>query len=87
MKVDRNDILNNLYLHDKLPIFHCSPSGEQCKKFDETHKFDILNLIQLFPTTPYSVLVGMNDVNNDIYNNFEYYDQLLKMHHFLTRSL
>ena len=22
----RNDISNNLYLHDKLPIVHCSPS-------------------------------------------------------------
>ena len=27
MKVVRNDILNNLYLHDKLPILYCSPSG------------------------------------------------------------
>ena len=26
LKVVRNDILNNLYLHDKLPIVHCSPS-------------------------------------------------------------
>ena len=24
IKVVRNDILNNLYLHDKLPILHCS---------------------------------------------------------------
>ena len=27
MKVVKNGILNNLYLHDKLLILHCSPSG------------------------------------------------------------
>ena len=27
MKVVKNGILNNLYLNDKLPILHCSPSG------------------------------------------------------------
>ena len=27
LKVVINDILNNLYLHDKLLILHCSPSG------------------------------------------------------------
>ena len=57
-------------------------------KVDQTRKFDdFLNLIQLFPMTPYSVLIEMNDVNNVIYNNFEYHDQLLNMQRFLTRSL
>ena len=27
MKFVRNDMLNNLYLDDKFPILHCSPSG------------------------------------------------------------
>ena len=39
----------------------------------KNHKVeDILNLTQLFPTTPNSVLVEMNYVNNVINNNFEY---------------
>ena len=41
-------------------------------KVDQTHEFDILNLIQLSPMTSYSVLVEINDVNNVICNNFEY---------------
>ena len=43
-------------------------------KFDQTYKFDdFLNLIPLIPMTSYSVLVEMNDVNNVLYNNFEYH--------------
>jgi len=30
-----NDILNNLYLHDKLPIVHCAPPG--AFEVDQTH--------------------------------------------------
>ena len=57
-------------------------------KVDQTRKFDVFsNLTQIFSMTPYRVLVGMNDVNNVIYNNFVSHDQLLKMHRFLTRSL
>ena len=56
------------------------------KCFDH-HKFDdFQNLIQLFPMTPYSILIEMNDVNNVIYNNFEYHDQLPKMQCFLSRN-
>jgi len=66
----------------------CTVLPPGASKVDQTHKFyDFLNLIQLFTMTPLSVLVGLNDVNNVIYNNFEYHDQLLKMHHFLTRRL
>ena len=32
-------------------------------------------------------MVEIIDVNNVIYNKFEYHDQFLKMHRFLTRSL
>ena len=49
-------------------------------KVDQTHKFDdFLNVINLFSITLYSVLVGMNNVENVIYSNFEYDNQLLKM--------
>ena len=66
----------------------CTVLPPGASKVDQTHKFDdFLNLTQLFPMTPYSVLVEMNDVNNVIYNNFVSHDQLLKMHSFLTRSL
>ena len=66
----------------------CTVLLPRASKVDQTHKFDdFLNLIQLFPMTPYGVLVEMNDVNNFIYNNFVSHDQLLKMHRFLTRSL
>ena len=34
-----NDILNNLYLHDKIPILHCSPSG--ASTFVQTRRFYI----------------------------------------------
>ena len=54
----------------------------QSLKFD-----DFLDLTQFFHIWPDSVLIEMNDVNNVIYNNFEYHDQLMKIHRFLTRSL
>ena len=38
MKVVRNNILSNLYLDDKLPILHCSSSGNL--KSYQTPKFD-----------------------------------------------
>ena len=43
--------------------------------------------IHKWQCTLYSVLVEMKDVDNVIYNNFEYHEQLLKMYRFLTRSL
>ena len=87
MKVVRNDIVNNLYLHDKLPILHFSPSGSlQSWPYSQIwwfFKFDTV----ISNDTVRSVLFEMNDVNNVIYNNFEYDDQLPKMHRFLSRSL
>ena len=66
----------------------CTVFPPGASKVDQTHKFDdLLNLTQLFLMKPYSVLVGMNNVNNIIYNNFVFHDQLLNMHRFLTRSL
>ena len=66
----------------------CTVLPPRAFKFYRTHKFDdFLNLIQLFPITPYSVLFEKNDVNNVIYNIFEEHDQLPKMHRFLFRSL
>ena len=53
----------------------CTVLPPGASKVDQTWKFDnFLNLIQLFPMTPYSVLVKMNDVTNVICNNFEYHD-------------
>ena len=50
-------------------------------KVDQTHKFnDFLNLTQFFQILLDSFLIWMNDVRNDIINNFEYRDQLLKVH-------
>ena len=66
----------------------CTVLPPGASKAYQTRQFDdFLNLTQLFSMTPYSVLIGMNDVNNVIYNNFVSHDQLLKMHRFLTRSL
>ena len=57
-------------------------------KVDQTHKFnDFLNLTQLFQIWSDSVLIKMNDVRYDNINNFEYHNQLPKMHRFPTRSL
>ena len=36
--------------------------------------------------TPYSVSIEIEVVRNHVINNFEYHDQLLNMHRFLTRS-
>ena len=77
MNVIRNGVLNNLYLNDKLPILHCSPSGTL--RVDQTHKlYDLLDLTQFFQIWPDSVLIEMNDVNND---------RLPKVHRFISRSL
>ena len=46
-----------------------------------------LDLTQLFDIQSDSVLIAMNDVNNVIYNNFDYQDQLLKMYSFLIRNV
>ena len=66
----------------------CTVLSSGAFKLDQTHKFyDFLDLTQFFQIWPDSVLIELNDVNNVNKNNFEYNDQLLKMHRFLTRSL
>ena len=53
----------------------CTVLPPESSNVDQTHIFDdFVNLIQLFPMTPYSVLVKMNDVTNVICNNFENHD-------------
>ena len=65
----------------------CTVLPPGTSKVDQTHKVDeFFDLTQFFQIWPYSVFIGMNDVNNVIYNNFEYHDQLPKMHGFLFRS-
>ena len=67
-KVARKGILSNLYLKEK--FLFCTVFHPGASKVDQTHKFnDFLNLTQFFSMTPYSGLVGVNDVNNVIYNN------------------
>ena len=57
-------------------------------KVYQTRKFDdFLDLTQFFHIWPNSVLIEMINVNNVIHNNFEYHDQHLDMHYFLTRTL
>ena len=86
IKVVGNYILNNLYLHDKLPILHSSFSGS-LQSWPNSLIWIFLDLTQIFHIWPDSVLNGMNDVNHVIYNNLNYDKQLLNMHCFLTRSL
>ena len=57
-------------------------------KVDQTHKFNnFLNLTQFFQIWSDSVLIEINDVENDNINNFEHHDQLPRVHCFLSRSL
>ena len=66
----------------------CTVLPPGASKVDQTPKFyDFYNLIQVFPKTRHSVLVEIKVVRNSILNNFEYHNQPLKMHRFLTRSL
>ena len=66
----------------------CTVLPPGASKVCQTHKFDdFFNLMYLFPMTPYSVVIEMNDVNSVIYNYFEYHYQLPKMHCFLSGRL
>ena len=49
-------------------------------------KFFFLDLTQYFQVWPKNVSIEMNSVNNVIYKNFQYNDQLSKIHCFLSRS-
>ena len=42
-----------IYLHEKLPILHCSPSGS-LQSWPNSQIWGFLNLTQLFSMTPYS---------------------------------
>ena len=48
---------------------------------------DSSNLIKLFPMTPYSILVEIKVVRNDVMNNFKLHDQLSRIHSFHSKSL
>ena len=53
----------------------------EASKVDQTHKFyDFFDLTQFFQIRQKSVLVEMNNVDNVIYNNFEYHDQPFRLH-------
>ena len=59
----------------------CTVLPPGASKVDQTHKFDdFLNLIQLFSITPYSVLVEIKVVRNDILNNLYLHDKLPILH-------
>ena len=45
------------------------PPGEKFE-VDQTHKFDDFSNLQLFPMTPYSILVEIKVIRNGIINNF-----------------
>ena len=62
------------------------PTG--ASKVVQTHIFhDFLDLTQFFHIWQNSVFIEVIDVNNVIYINFKYHDQLLKMRRFLNMSL
>ena len=69
IEVVRNDISNNLYLHEKLLILQSSPSGSLQSW-----------LIQLFSITQYTVLVEIKVIRNYVINNFKLCDQLFRTH-------
>jgi len=56
-------------------------------KFIKLTYLMILNLIQLVPITPYTVLVEIKVVRNNVINNFELHDQLPRIHSFHSKSL
>ena len=56
----------------------CTVLPPGASKAYQTHKFyDFENLIQLFLMTPYSVLIDIKVVRNDILNNLYLHDKLL----------
>ena len=66
----------------------CTVLPPGASKLYQTHKFDnFLDLIQFFQIWPDSVLIGMNDVKNNVMNNFELDDQLSRIHSFHFKSL
>ena len=66
----------------------CTVLPMGASKVYQTRKFvDFQNLIQLFLIKAYSVLIEIEVVRSYVINNFDYHDQLLNMHRFLTRSL
>ena len=86
MKVIRNDISNNLYLDDKLPILYSSTSGS-LQSWPNSQIWWFLNLIQLFLIARYRVLVEIKVVRNYVINHFELCDQLSRKRSFHSKSL
>ena len=58
----------------------------QASKVDQTQKFDFLDLAPFFQIWPDSVFIEMN-VRNDVMNNFEFINELFKIHSFHSKSL
>ena len=66
----------------------CTVLSPGASNVDQTHKFDdFLDLIQFFQNWPDSVLIEMNDVQNDVMNNFKFHDELSRIHNFQSKSL
>ena len=66
----------------------CTVPPPGASKVDQTDKFDdFLNLIHLFPMTPYSVFVEIKLVRNYVINNFNFVDQFCRIHSLHTKSL
>ena len=71
-----------------IDFLFCTVLPLETSKVDQNLKFDdFLNLIQLFPMTPYSDLVEIKAVRNYIINNFEFHNLLSRIHSFHSKSL
>ena len=84
-EVVRNCILNNLFLHEN--SYFALFSLREPPKLTKLKIWWFLNLIQLFPITRYTVLVGIKVVRNYVRNNFELPNQLSSIHSFHSKSL
>ena len=66
----------------------CTVLPPRASKVDQTDKFDhFLDLTQFFQIWLNSDLIEMNDVRNDVMNNFELDDQLSRIHSIHSKSL
>ena len=66
----------------------CTVFPPGASKVDQNPKFyDFLNLIQIFPKTPYSVSVAIKLFRNYVMNIFKLDSQLSKIHSFHSKSI
>ena len=64
----------------------CTVLPPGSSRVDQTDKFDdFLNLVQLFPKIPYSVLIELKVVGHSVINNFELQSTLLRYTVFTPR--